>query len=205
VNAIPPENIALLIGCFTMLMSGVWLAFKLRHEGGSQQMVQPQPAAQAPQQHMLPLQDGQEKIRVITEYGETYDIDPRDLRTLKELGFQPRRREEKRDEPEPKPRQQGIMSLPSRDIYLCIECGRRVEYVEQARVYKLGVGLIAIPRCPSCGAPIGPPKVIEREEVELPSLREAEPPRFPEKGPRGLGIEHPSLEGAGEAGGVEED
>ena len=231
-NAIPPENIALLVGCFTMFASGVWLAFKLRGENKPPQITQPHPRSNLSEQlHELKERFGgqgrgkafyelsrtiqpdledlpQEKIKVITRHGEIADIDPRDLRTLKELGFQPRReREEKREEPEPR-QQQGIVNLPSRDVYLCLECGRRVEYIEHAKIYKPGVGLIAIPRCPFCGAPVGPPKVTEKEEAELPSLRAIEPPRFPEKKPKGLGIERPrrpSLEEeVGEAGEDEE-
>lgn len=204
-NAIPPENIALLVGCFTMFISGIWLAFKFKRENAPQpaqitkthqEIIQTQP--QDPTQN-----SSREKIKVITQYGEIADIDPRDLRTLRELGFQPRReREEKREEPEPKQQQ---ASIPSRDVYLCLECGRRIEYIEQAKIYKPGVGLIAIPRCPFCGAPIGPSKVVEKEEAELPSLRAIEPPRFPEKKPRGLGIERPTLEEeAEEAEGDEE-
>jgi len=204
-NAIPPENLALLVGCLTMMVSGIWMAHRLRGGGD-----QPTQAAQQPPQlpRVIRVQPQQRwdlnppetnSIKVITRQGQVLDIDPRDLRTLRELGFQPRPREERRAEPEPSQRQQPASSLPSRDIYLCLECGRRVEYVEHAKIYKPGVGLIAIPRCPFCGAPMGPPKVVEKEEAELSSLRAIEPPRFPEKKPKGLGIERPSLEEAGEA------
>ena len=205
-NPIPPENIALLVGCFAMFISGIWLAFRFKGENASkpaqitktnQEIIETQPQD-------LTQNPSREKIKVITRHGEIADIDPRDLRTLKELGFQPRQeREEKSDEPEPR-RQQEAFSIPSRDVYLCFECGRRVEYVEHAKVYKPGVGLIAIPRCPFCGAPVGLPKVVEKEEAELSSLRAVEPPRFPEKKPKGLGIEHPGIEEAEEAEGDEE-
>ena len=202
-NQIPPENMAVLVGCLCMFISGIWMARKLRkaEENMSPQIIQAQPQ-QPPvirDMNLNPLLNParREALKIISHHNDGEDIDPRDLRTLRALGFQPRilkEHEEKREEPEPRQQRQGVLNLPSRDIYLCLECGRRVEYVEYARIYRPGVGLIAIPRCPFCGAPIGPPKIIEKEEVELPSLRSIEPPEFPENSPKGLGIEHPSLE-----------
>jgi len=196
VNQIPPENMAVLVGCLCMFISGIWMARKLRkaEENMSPQIVQAQPR-QPPVIRDLNLDPllnpaRREALKIVTNHNDGEDIDPRDLRTLRALGFQPRReREEKRDEPEPRRQQQDVLNLPSRDVYLCLECGRRVEYVEYAKIYKPGIGLIAIPRCPSCGAPVGLPKVVEKEEAELSSLRAIEPPRFPEKKPEGLGIE----------------
>ena len=202
-NQIPPENMAVLVGCLCMFISGIWMARKLRkaEENISPQIIQTQPR-QPPvirDMNLNPLLNParREALKIISHHNDGEDIDPRDLRTLRALGFQPRilkEHEEKREEPEPRKQQQGILNLPSRDIYLCLECGRRIEYVDSARIYKPGVGLIAIPRCPFCGTPVGPPKIIEKEEVELPSLRSIEPPSFPEETPKGLGIEHPSLE-----------
>ena len=188
-NPVPPENLALLVGCLTMMASGIWMAHKLRGGGDQLTQVAPQPPRVIRVQPQQPRESN--PIKVITRQGQVLDIDPRDLRTLRELGFQPRpREEEKKAEPEPSQRQQPASgTLPSRDVYLCLECGRRVEYVEHAKIYKPGVGLIAIPRCPFCGAPMGPPKVVEKEEAELSSLRAIEPPRFPEKKLEGLGIE----------------
>jgi len=205
VNPVPPENIALLVGCLTMMASGIWMAHKLRGAGDQPTQVAQQPPRVIRVQPQQPRESN--SIKVITRQGRVLDIDPRDLRTLREFGFQPRPREERRAEPEPSQRQQPASgTLPSRDVYLCLECGRRVEYVEHAKIYKPGVGLIAIPRCPFCGAPMGPPKVVEKEEAELSSLRAIEPPRFPEEKPKGLGIERPSpRDKAGEAEEDEED
>jgi len=213
-NQIPPENMAVLVGCLCMFISGIWMARKLRkaEENMSPQIIQAQPR-QPPvirDMNLNPLLNParREALKIISHHNDGEDIDPRDLRTLRALGFQPRilkEHEEKREEPEPRKQQQGILNLPSRDIYLCLECGRRVEYVEYARIYRPGVGLITIPRCPFCGAPIGPPKIIEKEEVELPSLRSIEPPSFPEETPKGLGIKHPNLEDKAGGDADEED
>ena len=191
--AVSYELFAILAGCITMAVSSAiyLLTPRKRHKIH----VAPQPKRQFITQegHVFEIQTSQTNSPptpppiLSSEY-------EKDLKTLRYLGIElrPQEREQRPHEESSKPQPP---TMPVKEIYICIECGRRYETVERVIFYKKGVGRIQVERCPYCGAIVGPAKIIEPEERTISSIKPIEikanvaPPT-----PESLGIEHPALE-----------
>ena len=189
---IPPENMAVLIGSIVMMAMGIYYYRKLRQE--EIQVPRPVESNPTPMAQLNQIQVPSPSPPPHPSYPSSLE---KDLKTLKLLGITPRRPEPEAPKPQPAPTPKTIWDLPSQEIWICGECGRRITTIERIRVYKPGIGLIEVPRCPypDCGAPLAPYKVIEPEEPKTQAMRTIELGELPapSREARGLGIENPMI------------